>query len=221
MTEPEEPQVTDVPEPDQEPHEPVPDEADEEEESEVGVSPDDPVVPRDDAEIERAFSSLQKEATRHANRISQIMGEDANMLQPCPRCVTTDPQRPATPGFIWPHEMVPLLPADKAAVKLSIGEGAEPEYRSANDAAICDACDGWGKVKTGSRVNRQDVLDCRNCDGRGWIGPRAATVSAAPNNGLGELVTVGGGGDEPRPDSDPWGRLKDDPLYGVMPGFER
>jgi len=229
-----EPTVTDVPEPDQEPHEPVPDEADEEAEPEAGETGDDehdaqvgdddqaPQAARgagDDVEIERAFKALVKESERHANRIGAIMGEDANMLVPCPRCVTSDTQRPSTPGFIWPHEVVPLLPADKAAVKLSIGEGAEPEYKTNDDAFTCVKCDGMGKYKTGSRVNSQAFIQCDTCSGRGWVGQRSLGSQPVAQNGPVEPVMVGAGVEEPPPGADPWGRLPDDPNYGVLPGY--
>lgn len=239
MTEPQEveqeqPNVTDVPEPDQEPHEPVPDEADTgseineddagvEGDTEPGADPTDPatapVGARDDADVEKAFKSLAKEATRHANRVGEIMGEDAQLLQPCPRCVTTDPQRPAVPGFIFPAEVVPLLPEDKARVKLSIGEGAEPEFLESDDAYACTKCGGMGKYKTGSKVRNQDLIVCDTCEGRGWNGQRAFNVPAHTTNGEVTPVLAAVGADEAPSGADPWGRLPDDPNYGVLPGY--
>ena len=232
----EEPTVTDVPEPDQDPHEPVPDEADEEDAAELEPdtgdeqdvdddSTDDPAAQQlsaaDEAGIERAFKALANEATRHANRISTIMGEDALTLQPCPRCVTSDSQRPATPGFIWPNEIVPLLPADKAAVKLSIGEGVDPEYKTSDDAYTCVKCGGLGKYKTGSHVAQQVLISCDTCNGRGWLGQRSLSSTPVSQNGPVEPVFAAVGSDEQKPTSDPWGRLPDDPHYGTLPGWER
>lgn len=223
------PDVADVPEPDQEPHEPTEDDETAEETEtteETGdetepTEPEQPTGAADDAGVEKAFNALQKEAERHANRIGAIMGEDAQMLLTCPRCVTTDKQRPATPGFIWPHEVVPLLPADKAAVKLSIGEGAEPEYKTADDAYRCAKCDGFGKYKTGSQVNAQQFIQCDTCSGRGWIGQRSLSAAPAAQNGPPALTPVVVGADEPEPETDPWGRLRDDPNYFRLPGHER
>jgi len=216
----EEPTVADTPEPDQEPHEPFPDEADEEE-AEEETPPSESEGAADDADVEKAFKALANESTRHANRISAIMGPDAQMLVPCPRCVTTDPQRPSTPGFIWPHEVVPLLPADKAAVKLSIGEGVEPEYLKAQDAGRCGQCDGFGKVDTGSQVPTERYLKCLNCQGRGWTGSRQGASLPVTPNGAGEFEAAVVVGNEPPPGADPWGRLPDDPKFGVLPGYER
>ena len=106
-------------------------------------------------------------------------------------------------------------------MKLSIGEGAEIEYREADDASRCPKCDGRGKVKTGSQVPNQERLKCLECDGCGWIGARMHKVELAPTNNVPELVAVGAGVVEPQPQTDPWGRLRDDPLFGVVPGFER
>jgi hypothetical protein len=185
--------------------------------------PDEPETQtaRDDREIEKAAKALVKLATSNANAISRIMGEDAQNLEPCPRCMGGDASMPKTPGFIWPANLVPLLPEHKAAVKLSIGEGVEPEYRSAEDAEQCPKCGGRGKVTTGSFVGGQEKLKCLDCGGRGWIGPREHREHAPPTNSVPEFAGVAASAPHESPESDPWGRLRDDPLYGVMPGFER
>jgi hypothetical protein len=176
---------------------------------------------RDDREIEKAAKALIKLATSNANAISRIMGEDAQNLEPCPRCMGGDASMPKTPGFIWPANLVPLLPEHKAAVKLSIGEGVEPEWVQAEDASRCPKCGGRGKVKTDSFVPGQERLKCLDCNGRGWIGAREHREHEAPSNNVPEFAGVAAGAPHESPEQDPWGRLRDDPLYGVMPGFER
>lgn len=231
-----EPEVADVPEPDQDPDTDAEnddaenDDAEaatgvEDDESPEGADPTDPgVAPvgaRDDREIEAAAKKLKKHAETNANRIGAIMGEDAQYLEPCPRCMGGDPAIPKTPGFVWPVNMVPLIPEHKAAVKLSIGEGVEREYKAAQDASRCTDCDGLGKVDSGSQVPGQRHLTCQRCKGVGWIGSRSPASLPQAQNGVAESVPVLATGDDEGPQADPWGRLPGDPMYGVLPGFER
>jgi hypothetical protein len=197
--------------------EPEPDEGEGEDE-EAGAA-EEPVEPESQAgmpserEMEKALERLANEATRHANRVSEIMGEDAQVLVPCPRCI------PNIPGFVYPAE-VRISDEQKVAVKLSIGELVEPEYRQDPNTSTCQTCGGPGKVKTGSTVPREKTLPCESCDGRGWIGPRSARTTQFVAGASGGGVAVEGYPTEEKPLTDPWGRTKDNPLYGVMPGFE-
>jgi len=205
---------------DEQPLEPDAAEADEEAAAEDSAEPDEAPAEAtaaptlEDKAMEKAMQALDKEATRHANRVSEIMGEDALILLPCPRCI------PNVPGFIWPPEQVDPTPEVKTAVKLSLGEGVDPPYKQSDRAFECGKCDGLGKVKTGSRVRGQERVQCPECAGKGWLGPLAAEVAANPVQTPVYDAVENGDAPVDRPESDPWGRLKGDPLYGVMPGFE-
>ena len=192
----------------------TPDEPETPEEPEA--EPEPPVTPPESNEalMEQVFGQAQKRAKSYMKAVPELLGAAAADLSLCPRC--TD----LLPGFILPPQVKPVVGDQLVAVKLSIGEGLPVEYASADDASQCQACQGQGKVKTGSHVPKQDVLRCRHCEGRGWIGPRAAAMPAA-------AVEVNGHADidyappvEEAPELDPWGRTRSDPLYGVMPGFE-
>src|SRR5512146_2182482 len=95
QTEPEnevpEPETGDEPEiggePEQDGNEPAPE-------------PEEPAAQADDEqvsekEIEQAFKKLGKLREHVANRVGDILGEDAQQLIPCPCCVDI------APGFIW------------------------------------------------------------------------------------------------------------------------
>lgn len=201
----------------------LPDEeaSEEEEQAAPDAEPDEsqPTEPQPEAlsekEIEKRFASIEKRATTWRNTVSDVLGELAQDLEPCPRCL------PFAPGFILPASIQPLEDEQKLAVKLSIGELAPPDLRQDAEAMRCERCDGYGDVLTGSRKESQKMAKCLNCDGRGWIGPRLDKVrqhqpaAVAIDNGDAHAAP------EPPPATDPWGRFPDDPLYGVMPGFER
>src|SRR5580765_4251045 len=101
---------------------PVPDDDDEtqheHEQAEQEPEPEQEArAPASEKEIEKANKALEREATAHANRISKIMGEDAQQLIPCERCW------PLTPGFHWPLDAMPVDEAQREAVLASLGEG--------------------------------------------------------------------------------------------------
>jgi Periplasmic protein TonB, links inner and outer membranes len=159
------------------------------------------------------FDSAVKKASRYVGSVIDTLGDSARDLSPCPRCADF------LPGFVLPHGVKPVTPEQRVAVRVSMGDDAEPEYILDRDAATCARCGGWGKVLTGSHVRNQDKATCPGCHGRGFTGPLATTATlpvadALPVAANGEVVA-----DEPTPDTDPWGRMKGDPNYGVLPGF--
>lgn len=111
-------------------------------------------------EIARINNALSKEAKRHASRVVEIMQADADILEMCPLCL------PLIPGFRYPS---PPVAEQLAAVKEAIGEPATPEYKPDELRRVCEACDGLGAVKTGSRVANQAVVRCGRCSGNGWL----------------------------------------------------
>lgn len=204
--------------------EPEPDAAPDAEPDEASPDGGEPDAPDEQAEPEQekpsdhaqmqAFDKAQKRAENYLKAVVEILGAAAQDLHGCPRCGDF------LPGLILPHAIKPVTPEQRVAVKVSMGEDAEPMYVLHRDSAACADCQGWGKVLTGSHVRGQDKVQCPNCQGRGFVGPlsqRTTFPTPAP-----ELVAVGDNGTEPEPapETDPWGRMKGDPSYGVLPGFE-
>jgi hypothetical protein len=164
---------------------------------------------------EELFAAAGRKAKSYMKGIPDVLGQSAADLLLCPRC--TD----LLPGWILPLSIKPVSDEQKIAVKQSIGELVEPSYRQDAHSSTCQDCDGEGKVATGSHVQKWKVAVCKACDGRGWVGPRATSLPPeAPAPAVGPLGPLDVDGTE-QPLQDPWGRLRDDPLYGVMPGFER
>lgn len=196
------------------------DEAAEAEDDEQAAPPElepepEPASLVNDVAMEAVFEKAGKRAKTYMSAIPDILGEAAQDLSLCPRC--TD----FLPGWILPSQIKPVSDEQRIAVKMSIGELVEPDYKQDTHASSCPDCEGRGKVATGSQVPSQRTATCLSCEGRGWIGPRSARAGASPppvaaaNGAQVEQAEQG------QPVQDPWGRLIDDPLYGVMPGFER
>ena len=180
---------------------------------------DEPEPPKPQAqglterEIEKRVERLEKEASRHAGRISEIMEEDAQDLVPCPLC--------AGPfvGFIFPDAAKNLRDEHRDAVKAAIGE-ASAGYMPAPHTAKCGTCNGKGDVLSGSTRPGSELVQCPRCKGRGYMeSPTGEPVTAADSNGQVEPVAAVAAVETP-PDRDPWGRPSIHPKFGVMPQFD-
>lgn len=179
------------------------------------AEPQEPAEPAGEAvtekEIERVNKKLEAEASRHANRVSEIMGEAAQALVVCELCL------PHIPGF-----RPPLQPPDevKDLVRAAIGDAPVGDFNSAPAARTCDDCAGRGQVLTGSLVPEHRTKLCERCGGTGWVdtrgGASAPVAAAAPAAPPPEGSTSA----EAPPDVDPWGRRRGDPDFGRMPGYQ-
>ena len=165
-------------------------------------------------EIEADQKRLDRAIKAYLRVATDVFAKQPDLVEPCPRCADD------FPGLIWQPSVKQVLPQTRAAVMISMGEDPDPTLNPDPRANRCGTCDGWGKVATGSRVHRQDKLECTECAGRGWIGPRAATLTANGSSYTTIELPPTSADSEPSPATDPWGRVKGEPLYGVMPGFE-
>ena len=166
-------------------------------------------------ETEKRFARIEKQAVAWRERVAATLGELALDLEYCPRCL------PMVPGFVYPIAKVPIPDAQKVAVKLSLGELAPPDLKLADDAFECGKCGGYGQVLTGSRKESQKVAVCLECGGDGWTGSRKQKLAQLTPEQHAAMAVRDDAPVEPKALADPWGRTIDDPLYGVMPGFER
>lgn len=168
----------------------------------------------DEKEAEKGRKRIDRAVTGLVKTLQEVLADEAQYLQPCPRCVSD------FPGMIWSPEVKQVLPDVRAAVMISMGENPDPALRQDPRANICPVCEGWGKVLTGSHVARFTKLDCEECHGRGFIGARAATIPAQEAPVPVGVAVTNGSSDEPQPDTDPWGRVRGEVNYGVLPGYE-
>jgi hypothetical protein len=174
VTDSEQPEVTDVPEPDQEPHEPVTDEADEEEEVEAEPEPEEPVAQGFTPEQwDKAFKSIEKSYTTYTNAVSRNLEEAAQDYLPCPLCADT----PA--GFIHPSAVGTFPPEVTEAVDAILGRRTGPTLKQAQDTEQCITCGGIGKLATKSLVPEWSEKVCGGCGGAGFTGPGNPMFSPA------------------------------------------
>lgn len=161
------------------------------------------------ADVERRMAQLEREGERHAKRVAEIMGEDAGLLIPSPI--------DWTPGFLFDPSMMPVDPQALAALDALLGRGNLDTFPVDETKERCDACDGWGKLRTGSRVENQDALPCWKCSGQGWKGRlHEAPQPAQPHPGFN--VTTSGPFPPNQPvAADQWGRPFGHPHYGLDP----
>lgn len=165
-------------------------------------------------EIEAMHKSLDAEATRHANRVSAIMGEGAQGLRPCPLCI------PNIPGFIPPEEAIPAATLVDH-VRQALGEPTAANYPPDPYSKPCPTCDGWGMLRTPSHVNGQQALPCPDCGSKGWIpegtkrGPLTVVQTGVTTSAEGAPAL------EQPPAQDPWGRGPEHPDYGRLPNYVR
>ena|SRR5690348_5247793 len=198
------PQTPPEPEPEPEPQpEPV----------ETPEHPDETAM-FNEKEAEKGRKRIERAVTSMVNTLRDVLAGEAEYLEPCPRC------KDDFPGLVWNPSVKQVLPETRAAVMISMGENPDPVYKPDPRASRCPTCDGWGKVATGSRVHRLEALDCEECKGRGTIGPHIVALGNDPAPAPVLEVVTNGDTAHIAPDTDPWGRVKGEKLYGVMPGFE-
>jgi len=215
--EPDEPGISDDEAAEQEDAEQADDEPDEQPEPEPTPADPQPESP-DDRKRQR---DAERTVKTYATKILGHFADQAEHLTDCPLCGGTQ-----WPGFVHIGD-AGRMPADvKNAVMAFLGYAAERDYPSVPDFFTCDACDGEGKVATGSKVPGKTTRDCPRCLGQGY---RQSATSA--ENGTAHilpavidaaLVPSGAG----VPDTDPSGepRLlpdgRENPNYGKWPQYK-
>lgn len=173
-----------------------------------------------EAELDKIRGQLEKEATRHANRVSEIMGAMGQTLVPCELCDET------TPGFHWPAEMVPPSDDLRGRLLAVLRNPPEPGLRESPHTATCPDCDGWGKVLSGSRVADNKRIVCPTCKGNGYTVKGVQTAPDLLDTAPRPAIVAAPDVDTPQADSDVWGspRLLDDgqenPNFGKMPNYK-
>lgn len=212
-------------------HEPIPDEADtppadepgqsddeqaEEEEREHEQAENEPqeaAAPKSEKEIERALKAVEKAGTTYRNAIGRAMGEDAQALEPCPRC------NAPVAGMVFPVEVAPVDDETREAVLASIGEGvaAGPPLQDAKGVETCPVCLGHGELRYPTLKPHTATQACPRCVGSGYITkdePQPETNVYTPQAWQ-PTTTTTSGNDYGLPDS--WGRPVGHPHYGIAP----
>ena len=87
---------------------------------------------------------------------------------------------------------MPIMPEPHALASVRVAIGLEPGDNLPHDAysRACTACDGWGKVETGSKVTAQATATCFDCKGKGWVAVGDERASGSITGGNGTLEAV-------------------------------
>jgi hypothetical protein len=130
-------------------------------------------------EAEALGKKLDQERKRHGKRIMELFGDDLGGHIPCPTCMD------GIDGFIISPEFAPLDAEQRERMMQILGLDDWEHMPTATWAATCETCDGFGKIKTGSKVSGREVTQCEDCEGAGWKNLRRG----AQVNGNTEAVT--------------------------------
>lgn len=131
-------------------------------------------------EAEALGKKLDAERKRHGKRVMELLGNDLGGHIPCPTCMD------GIDGFIVSPEFAPLDTEQRARMMQILGLDEWEKMPSAEWAVQCETCQGFGKVKTGSRVPNRETTGCEDCGEAGWRNtrkPAPVVQLAADTNG--------------------------------------
>lgn len=160
--------------------------------------------------VSKRLKSLENEAERHARRIGEIIGADAESLVQCELC---------PPNFGgWRFDVAPAEDVTQR-VRAAIGLPDVSNFAMSATEKPCDDCRGLGRVRTGSQVPGRETALCDACGGDGYVASRprlnAAPAQPAP-------VEAANGTSAPYDDGikrDMFGTPEGDPDYGKLPNL--
>lgn len=123
------------------------------------------------------------------------------------------------PGYIFHPQAVPLTDEQEAFARAILGEEIEPNFPQDPHRSECPTCEGWGQVKTGSKVARQNVVKCERCNGHGFLRDGQAPAEVpVPSNGPVESANVVLTPEE-ESGEDAWGTPRSHPDWGKSPQY--
>lgn len=171
--------------------------------------------------LEAAAKKIDQAANTYRRRIESLLGADNfAVLVPCELCSGD------ILGFHYPPElMIPESDLDQRLIEALAGP-ARPEYVDSPDRHMCDVCNGYGEVLTGSKVPGKGRIKCATCRGYGFT-PPLGIAHADPGSADADL-------EPPAPaaplavadQSDAWGSPKylddgqENPNWGRMPQYK-
>ena len=190
--------------------EPEPEEA-EEEEPEPEPEPEPSGL--SEREMGKKFDSLGKRVVTYRGVIAQFIEDTGQPLVPCTLC------HELSPGYFIHPDVNPLPEQNVQATKLLLGLPVDRPLRDDDKSNTCPKCDGWGDVKTGSKVQGKTVATCLECNGRGWIGERLNRTPAEVAAGLPEPLHLLGLPADEELLEDSWHTPKGHPDFGKLPQY--
>jgi hypothetical protein len=171
-------------------------------------------------EFEARARKVAQAFVRYTKTVTDQLATLADDLTPCPLCPELHP------GFVNVHDAGRMPPEVAQVVDMFLGRTLEAEYKDNAETGACEACDGLGKVRSGSKVAHFALLTCPRCQGTGFFPP---PNSGAPVQVTGAPVAAVADGEPFRAaqaDADPFGSPRlltngtENPNYGKMPQFK-
>jgi hypothetical protein len=208
----------------QEPQEPTEAEAEEEGQATEGEPPEPPseepsdVQPEAAAQMsehdfEKAAKKLDAAAKRWRAQVAEFVEATGQSL------IANETDLDFCPGYVFHPQVRPLDEEQAQFARVLLGDPIEPAFVQDRDSHACEDCEGWGRVKTGSKVAGNAVIDCPRCNGRGFISSRPPEEIRLPSaNGGGEPANVVLSEQE-QSSEDAWGTPRSHPDWGKAPQY--
>lgn len=173
------------------------------------VVPEGPQPPQTEKEMERRQKAWAAERDRHMEKAKAADDYRYSISVVCPFCeghgLMFNPQTP--------EEQAQL----RTFVLSVVGEATPEELHDHPKYHRCETCDGYGKVRTGSRVANQEALNCPDCNGQGHTGG-ASNVAQLPTPAPpGVPAAAVPQSEQERIGPDAWGRPPGHPHYSKLP----
>jgi hypothetical protein len=149
-------------------------------------------------EAEALGKKIDAERKRHGKRVMELLGDDLGGHIPCPTCMD------GIDGFIISPEYAPLGPDQRERMMQILGLDDWEQIPTAQWAAQCETCKGFGKIKTGSHVVGREVTGCEDCGESGWRNLRVPVQANGNTDTVASAVT----GPTVMQDSEPDPRVK-------------
>lgn len=213
------PEETETSDEENETAQPEEDEANEEGEPEPALEPEP--APQQDEERTEAFKKIDASFRTYQRNVEKQLSDEITDWIYCPLCASG-----AVPGYFNRHDLGRVPEEIVANVQTVLGFARETDYPAAKGINRCDACDGLGKVTTGSRVADHMTVTCTTCKGYGYTPPPGAAAVIGGPNGTPEAAVTEALADLEKPERDNWGEprvLPDGTLnanYGKQPQFK-
>jgi hypothetical protein len=164
-------------------------------------------------DFERAAKKLDAAAKRWRAQVAEFVEATGQSL------IANETDLDFCPGYVFHPQVRPLDEEQAQFARVLLGDPIEPAFVQDRDSHACEDCEGWGRVKTGSKVAGKTVIDCPRCNGLGFITSRPREEIRLPSpNGGGEGANVVLTEQE-QSDADAWGTPRSHPDWGKSPQY--
>lgn len=173
----------------------------------------EPSFGMDEREFEKAAKTLERAVTAYRTKVEAFIETTGQPL--VPNKVDLD----YLPGYVFHPDARPLEEEQAQFARILLGDPLEPPFPQAPDTHTCDTCQGWGRVKTGSKVSGQQLVNCERCAGHGWIGSRTYDSITPALSIVGDDTNAPVLTEEEEAGLDVWGTPRNHPDWGKSPQY--